>query len=85
FFSWFYLYWGFWLFGFALPDSAAKALRREILFFLCFFNLAETQRRRVFFFFFWKCLLLRKFYSANSCPSPDRSGNPFILGFKIKD
>jgi hypothetical protein len=37
FFSWFYLDWGFWRFGFALPDSAAKALRCKVWFLLCFF------------------------------------------------
>ncbi len=51
FFSWFYLYWGFWRFGFALPDSAAKALKRKVWFFAVLFNLAETQRRRISSFF----------------------------------
>jgi hypothetical protein len=37
FFSPFCLYWEFYLFCFALPGSAAKALRIEVSFFLCFF------------------------------------------------
>jgi hypothetical protein len=83
---------GFWLFCFALPGSAAKALRPEVCFFYVFFNPAEAQRRRVSFFYFvfssemvFSC---RFFLLKTNGPSPyspeDSGGNPFWGGVRLK-